>query len=61
MIFDGLEASSQLDEFFLMIERPTLTNVKLKYIGNVDQGSITKHSKGQTIRQFTEDVVTLRF
>ena len=61
MIFDGLDASSQLDEFFLMIERPTLTNVKLKYIGNVDQDSITKHSKGQTIRQFTEDVVTLRF
>ena len=47
MIYDGLDASSQLEDFFFKIERPTLTNVKLKYIGNVDQDSLTKHSKGE--------------
>ena len=47
MIYDGSEAGIQLQDFFYKIERPTLRNVKLRYIGNVNQTSLTKHREGQ--------------
>ena len=47
MIYDGDEAGIQLQEFFYKIERPTLRNVKLRFIGNVNQTSLTKHREGQ--------------
>ena len=47
MIYDGSEAGIQLQDFFYKIERPTLRNVKLRFIGNVNQTSLTKHREGQ--------------
>merc|ERR1711988_41193 len=47
MIYDGSEAGIQLQDFFYKIERPTLRNVKLRYIGNVNQTSLTKQREGQ--------------
>merc|ERR1719295_1299779 len=43
MIYDGSEAAFQLENFFYRTSRPTLSNVKLRYMGNVDQTSITEH------------------
>ena len=47
MIFDGVEAKDQLENFFHQIERPTLSNVKFKYIGNVKEDSLSKVYQGQ--------------
>ena len=47
MIFDGVEAKDQLENFFHQIERPTLSNVKFKYIGNVKEDSLSKLYQGQ--------------
>ena len=47
MIYDGSEAGTQLQDFFYKIERPTLRNVKLRFIGNVNQTSLTKQTEGQ--------------
>merc|ERR1711971_1154513 len=47
MIFDGVDARDQLENFFTEIERPTLSNVKFKYIGNVKQDSLSKLYEGQ--------------
>ena len=47
MIYDGNKAGIQLQDFFYKIERPTLRNVKLRYIGNVNQTSLTKQREGQ--------------
>ena len=47
MIYDGSEAGIQLQDYFYKIERPTLRNVKLRFIGNVNQTSLTKQREGQ--------------
>merc|ERR1711874_169879 len=47
MIFDGVDAEYQLENFFHEIERPTLSNVKFDYIGNVKQDSLSKVYQGQ--------------
>merc|ERR1712226_797550 len=47
MIFDGVDARDQLENFFTEIERPTLSNVQFKYIGNVKQDSLSKLYEGQ--------------
>jgi len=47
MIFDGVDAEHQLENFFHEIERPTLSNVKFDYIGNVKQDSLSKVYQGQ--------------
>ena len=46
MIYDGSDAASQLEAFFSRTSQPTLSSVKLKYDGNVDQMSLTKHEEG---------------
>merc|ERR1711874_9683 len=47
MIFDGVKAENQLQNFFHEIERPTLSSVKFDYIGNVKQDSLSKVYQGQ--------------
>ena len=47
MIFDGVKAENQLQNFFHEIERPTLSSVLFKYIGNVKQDSLSKVYQGQ--------------
>ena len=47
MIYDGSDAALQLENFFYRISRPTMSNVKLRYMGNVDQTSITEQRTGQ--------------
>ena len=47
MIFDGVDAKDQLENFFHQIERPTLSNVKFEYLGNVKQDSLSKVFQGQ--------------
>ena len=47
MIYDGSEAALQLENFFYRTSRPTLSNVRLRYMGNVDQTSITEQRTGQ--------------
>ena len=50
MIYDGADAAVQLENLFYKVSRPTLSNVKLKYIGDVDQESLTKQKVGQMFR-----------
>ena len=47
MIIDGVGARDQLENFFTELERPTLSNVKFRYIGNVKQDSLSKLYEGQ--------------
>jgi len=47
MIYDGSEAGLQLEGFFYGTSRPTLSNVKLRYEGNVEQSSLTEVETGQ--------------
>ena len=47
MISDGANAQDQLEDFFREIERPTLSNVQLNYLGNVKEDSLSEVSQGQ--------------
>ena len=47
MIFDGLDAKDQLENFFHQVERPTLSRVQFEYLGNVKQDSLSKVTEGQ--------------
>merc|ERR1711936_1283019 len=47
MIYDGSDAGLQLEGFFYETSRPTLSNVKLRYEGNVEQSSLTEVETGQ--------------
>lgn len=47
LIFNDVDAVTQLENFFYKIERPTLENVKFEYIGNVQQDSLTNLYQGQ--------------
>ena len=47
MIYDGSNLGIQLQDFFYKIERPTLRNVKLRFIGKVNQTSLIKQREGQ--------------
>merc|ERR1712203_1082093 len=47
LIFDGVDAGTQMKNFFYKIERPTLENVKFDYIGNVKADSLSNLHQGQ--------------
>ena len=47
IIYDGVDAGAQLENFFYKTERPTLRDVKIKYLGGVDATSLTKTTTGQ--------------